>query len=323
MSYHNNLFDVVQALSHQADVRILSPRPIHGRKYLPAPVAIDTLSVWKFPQFDYPAMISPLDLWRKLNSSTTHVVTKHRHTASNIIPWLIAKLRGIPVFTIEQHQRRNVVHVLSFLLGVKTFPAPPCINPDRFAATTHASSQSGQLSVLTVAKFQQRKNLDVLVRAMTALVGMDTTHQWRLTIIGAGGSHQERKHLQSLIEELGVSDVISLHHDVAAAEMPQHYAIADVFVLPASKEPLGYAVLEAMASSLPVVTTTDVGAAQYLSAANRDFVIPPKSVTALRAALERISADRIHMRQIGTANRKQIVQHHAPDAILSQINNHL
>jgi glycosyltransferase involved in cell wall biosynthesis len=62
--------------------------------------------------------------------------------------------------------------------------------------------------------------------------------------------------LQALIQDLDLSD--HFRFDGGVANLRQHLAGADIFVLPSRSEGFSNAIVEAMAASLPVVAT-DVG----------------------------------------------------------------
>ncbi|HXX53480.1 MAG TPA: glycosyltransferase family 4 protein [Thermodesulfovibrionales bacterium] len=57
-------------------------------------------------------------------------------------------------------------------------------------------------------------------------------------------------------------------------EIEQFYAGADLFVLPTLYDPFSNATLEAMASGLPVITTSNNGAAELIENGKEGFVIP-------------------------------------------------
>jgi UDP-glucose:(heptosyl)LPS alpha-1,3-glucosyltransferase len=65
-------------------------------------------------------------------------------------------------------------------------------------------------------------------------------------------------------------------------DIEHYYAAADIFVFPTMYEPFGNVHLEALASGLPVITTTNSGAAEIIAEGEQGFVIEgPEDVTAL------------------------------------------
>jgi UDP-glucose:(heptosyl)LPS alpha-1,3-glucosyltransferase len=69
------------------------------------------------------------------------------------------------------------------------------------------------------------------------------------------------------------------------ADVRPFYGAADVFALPTLYDPFPNAALEALASGLPLVTTTTCGAAELVTAAN-GMVIAAGDVAALAASLD-------------------------------------
>jgi glycosyltransferase involved in cell wall biosynthesis len=87
------------------------------------------------------------------------------------------------------------------------------------------------------------------------------------------------------------------------AELAPIYRAADLFVLPTLSEGFSGALLEAMASALPIVTTA-VGAAPDLLADGRDcLMVPVADAGALAAGLTRLAGDAPLRARLGEAAR--------------------
>ena len=74
-------------------------------------------------------------------------------------------------------------------------------------------------------------------------------------------------------------------------DVPAVYGEGDVFVSPTYAEGFSNTVLEAMASGLPIVSTTAVGVVDCLRDGENGLLVEPGDVPALAAALERITTD--------------------------------
>ncbi|MEO7190504.1 MAG: glycosyltransferase [Vicinamibacterales bacterium] len=75
------------------------------------------------------------------------------------------------------------------------------------------------------------------------------------------------------------------HGLVSAAELRAAYLRASVLVLPTLADGFGQVVTEALACGLPVITTTNAGAADRIESGVSGFVVPPADVNALAGAM--------------------------------------
>ena len=79
---------------------------------------------------------------------------------------------------------------------------------------------------------------------------------------------------------------VVFHGLVPASVLHDVYLDANVLVLPTLADGFGQVVTDALAHGLPVITTTNAGAADRITHGVSGFVLPPADVTALAAALE-------------------------------------
>ena len=98
-----------------------------------------------------------------------------------------------------------------------------------------------------------------LVYAIRALAILKEAGDVRLVVVGKGNAARYRKEA----ERAGVGDHVVFTGPVKGAE--KYYGAGDVFILPTVYEPFSNACLEAMASGLPVVTTTRNGASEIMT----------------------------------------------------------
>lgn len=98
----------------------------------------------------------------------------------------------------------------------------------------------------------RRKGHDVALRAFAALENRGQRN-WRYSVAGAGPDAAE---LQNLAEYLGIADKVIWLGWLEPEQLREHLTRADVFVHPSpTHEPYGVAVLEAMATGLPVLAS--------------------------------------------------------------------
>lgn len=80
-----------------------------------------------------------------------------------------------------------------------------------------------------------------------------------------------KREIKVLIERRGLSGTVSLSEPVPFRDLPSLYSSATIYVHTCSREPFGLAVLEAMASGLPVVVPKSGGAYEVAGSAALPF----------------------------------------------------
>ncbi len=118
--------------------------------------------------------------------------------------------------------------------------------------------------ILFVGSGFQRKGLYFVIKALPQVLKQADV---RLMVVGQGN----REKAGRLAKQLGVSERVSFIGPVK--EVAPYYQEADVFVLPSIYEPFSNACLEAMAYSLPVVTTEMNGASEDIIPGKNGFII--------------------------------------------------
>ena len=83
--------------------------------------------------------------------------------------------------------------------------------------------------------------------------------------------------------------------------MPDLYNTHDVFVFPSLVEGMPLTLLEAMASAMPIVTTSSSGMADLIEADLNGILIPPADTEQLTSAIERFCASRELRQNLGLA----------------------
>jgi glycosyltransferase involved in cell wall biosynthesis len=115
-----------------------------------------------------------------------------------------------------------------------------------------SKEQYGRPILLYVGRIDWNKGLERVIKALPALIR--SFSHIKFLIVGPDYSgHSEN--LWALARELGVSESVVMTGEVSEQQKSFYYSVADVFVLPAIYEGLSLSLLEAMASSLPIVVT--------------------------------------------------------------------
>lgn len=191
-------------------------------------------------------LIPSISLLALLNTDAPAVGTFHAAAESSFgyqasRPWLRRTIKRLTV--------RTVVSEAARLLVERYFPGEYALTPNgvdtrRFAEAEPLDLGAGR-KVLFLSRLEERKGLDVLIRAVAALRDPEVT----LVVAGDG---PERRYCRSLARRLGVkSRWLGLVGEEMKARL---YRSCDVYCAPAlGGESFGIVLLEAMAAGAPVV----------------------------------------------------------------------
>jgi len=104
-------------------------------------------------------------------------------------------------------------------------------------------------------------------------------------IVGEGPYRETLKHE---IEEKGLQGIMRLLGGVPNREIPEYYAIADVFIMPSDEEAFGRVLLEAMAMGVPIVATFHGGMDDILTEKQKQFTVKKGDITNFGAKIIRL-----------------------------------
>jgi glycosyltransferase involved in cell wall biosynthesis len=150
--------------------------------------------------------------------------------------------------------------------------------------------------LLYVGRLVGFKRVDVLIEALRRL--STKRLDIGLVIVGDG---PERERLERLGQAMPHVYFAGFQDQ---SDLPRHYAVADVFVLPSECEPWGLVVNEAMASGLPVIATRKVGAAHDLIIEGENgYLVPENDPAALASAIDRACESEQHLLLLGEKAR--------------------
>jgi sugar transferase (PEP-CTERM/EpsH1 system associated) len=163
----------------------------------------------------------------------------------------------------------------------------------------------------TVARLDATKDTMTLLRAFAKLRGQGPA--LKLLIVGDG---DRRPALEQYAAEQGLTGAVifsGTRHDV-----PRLLRAMNLFALSSLSEGLPITALEAMAASLPIVTT-NVGALPELIEENATgFLVEPKQIDAMAERIGQLAARPELTRQFGQAARRKVEREYRLDRMLRQ-----
>eukprot|EP00617_Octactis_speculum_P027474 CAMPEP_0185771830 /NCGR_PEP_ID=MMETSP1174-20130828/65364_1 /TAXON_ID=35687 /ORGANISM="Dictyocha speculum, Strain CCMP1381" /LENGTH=401 /DNA_ID=CAMNT_0028457813 /DNA_START=257 /DNA_END=1462 /DNA_ORIENTATION=- len=88
-------------------------------------------------------------------------------------------------------------------------------------------------------------------------------------------------------------------------ELSEAFASADVFTMPSDSETLGFVVLEAMASGVPVVGANAGGIPNLIDDGNTGYLFPPRDSASMAKQVKKLLDDRKHLATMSAACRAE------------------
>lgn len=166
---------------------------------------------------------------------------------------------------------------------------PEGIDPSAWAVDAPAAGEAGRdpCTVLCVARQYPRKRVTDLIAAFPLV--LVRLPQAQLVVIGDGPEHGA---LARQVEQLGLAGAVRLLGALPSdREVRAWYRRASIFCLPSIQEGFGIVFLEAMASGLPVVSTTATAIPEVVPDGRAGLLVPPRDPPALAAAIVRLLSD--------------------------------
>lgn len=176
-------------------------------------------------------------------------------------------------------------------------------------ATSSRDWQSPQ--ILSVGRLVHQKGFDIGMRALAGLKDLD----WHWSIAGDG---PEMDSLRGLAEKLGIRDRVTFTGWQSREELIQCYKQSNLFLFPSRHEGMPNAVLEAMASGLPVIATRIAGNEELVVHEETGFLVQSENVDALQPALRKLIENAALRQTMGTASRQRVEESYSWESTARQ-----
>jgi len=164
--------------------------------------------------------------------------------------------------------------------------------------------------VLYSGRMNQEKNVDVLIRAIPAVLKQVDAH---FLFCGSGGLKPD---LMKLTKDLHISDHTTFIEFLDWADYPNIYTLADLFVMPAESELQSIVTLEAIASGVPPIVVNK-GAVPELVSNDNGLLFEPKNSEQLATHIITLLSDK-KLRDTMRKKSLQLSKQHSMSYIGSQ-----
>jgi glycosyltransferase involved in cell wall biosynthesis len=164
---------------------------------------------------------------------------------------------------------------------------------------------AGRMRVFSCGRLNPCKGHDDLIRAIGH--ARDRGVDIELQIAGeddTGGGY--RRSLEALVAELRLDGRVELLGAVSEPAVFEGLESAHCFALASLHEPLGVAIMEAMAMWLPVVVTGAGGVKELVDDGVDGLLVEPRAPEQMAAGIERVARDPALARRLSQAGRQKI-----------------
>ena len=165
--------------------------------------------------------------------------------------------------------------------------------------------------LLSAGRIVHQKGLDLAMRALGGLKDLN----WEWQIAGDGPQMHE---LQSLAKQLGIGDRILFLGWQSREQLMKCYQQANVFLFPSRHEGMPNALLEAMASGLPVIASCIAGNEELVVDGETGYLVPSEDIESLQAALKQLLSDPASREQMGRASRQYVEANYSWESTAQQ-----
>jgi phosphatidylinositol alpha-mannosyltransferase len=201
---------------------------------------------------------------------------------------------------------RIAVSPAAYRFASRYFPGkyeiiPNGVDLHRFSVQAEPLPQfaDGKLNILYLSRIEPRKGLKYLLYAIPRIRASYPNTRF---IIASDGPQRAR--YERFVRQQGWPDVVFTGF-VRSDELPRYYASCDLFCAPSTgSESQGVVLLEAMASSKPIVASNIEGYCDVIHDGDDGLLVPPRDSEALAGAICRLLGDANLRASMGAKGRE-------------------
>jgi len=175
---------------------------------------------------------------------------------------------------------------------------PNGVDSTRFSAPSRNWSRP---AILSVGRLVHQKGLDLALMALGDL--KDLPWSWRIA-----GDGPQRGYLQDTLAREGLVDRVQFLGWTRSEDLVKEYQSATLFIFPSRHEGMPNALLEAMASGLPVIASRIAGNEELVIDGETGVLVPPDDPDALRESLRSLLSDSKKREHMGSAARARAAE---------------
>ena len=221
-------------------------------------------------------------------------VTRHVHRVpkSRYSRWVLGKADRI--ITVSQQMRNELMQLIQIPVE-RVVTIPNWVDLERFSVRT--ASLEDEVRFTVIGNIARDKGQQVFAEAALPLCECG----WQFDMVGLN-DHAETgalAHLKRLMRDQSSLQLLPWRND-----LPTYLRSVDVVVVPSLREGFSLVAVEAMASGLPVISTSGTGPGEIVRPGETGLLVTPGDVDGLREAMQRLGEDPDLRTAMGQAARR-------------------
>lgn len=244
-----------------------------------------------------------------LISKIPAVVTEHNvypkyKLRRRIVNWFLAK-KSKKIIAVSEMVKKDIT-VRDWIKPSKIEVIYNGIDIDRFPSVVPKEEARQKLGVPTdcfligtIGRLTDQKGQIYLINTIGIIKGI--IPEIKLLLAGSGPLESD---LKNIVSTKGLNEYVKFLG--ARRDIPDILKAMDIFVFPSLWEGLPMVLLEAMASSLPVVATSVGGITEILRNGINGIIVPPCNEGALVQAIIGLSKDKAKLKLLGEIGKKTV-----------------
>ena len=187
----------------------------------------------------------------------------------------------------------------------KSWIIRPAVDPEFFkpSLTSSSETENGVFHIVTIGSLIWLKGYEYALQAIYTLRKAGLAVQFDIIGDGVG-----RERIIYTIQDLELEDCVHLHNAIPPIQVRDILQKSHAFVLASLSEGISNAVLEAMACSLPIVTTNCGGMTEVITDGCEGFIVPMYDAHQIANRLWQLAQDPELRKRMGHFGRQRILQ---------------
>ncbi|MCD4844216.1 MAG: glycosyltransferase family 4 protein [Methanosarcinales archaeon] len=205
---------------------------------------------------------------------------------------VVANSEGLKELALESSPSQDISVINN---GINISDFKPDINSINNNINNHTYKKIKKFNIVCISRLIERKGISFLLKAIKKIKNKKV----KLILVGKGKQEDE---LHQLAKDLEITDRVEFKGYVDHDDIADIYQESDLFVLPSFNEGMSNALLEAMASGLPVISTDTGGTSELID--GNGILIQKGNSDEIAQAISTVMNDPEAFKQMGLRSRE-------------------